>query len=306
MENINLKKYTTFKIGGEPKNFFIVKNNEELINIIYKLEGKFFILGGGSNLLVSDNIKDYTVVKIENRGIEIESNILKVEAGENFQLIINTAINNNLSGLEWGSGIPGTIGGVIFGNSGSFGGEIKDSLENVEVFDLESKTKNIFSNKECNFSYRSSIFKENKNRYIILRAVFKLKKVNNNSEIKNIYNKNLEIKKNTQPIGKFSAGCVFKNVVYDFNNLKLTSFMDNYSEKDIFIQKKQIPTAFLIDKFGLKGLNVGDAEISKIHANFIVNNGNASYNDVKKLINIIKEKCFNVIGVELEEEIEEI
>lgn len=306
MGNKELLNYTTFRIGNEPKTFFIIKDTTLLNEVFKRIEGNYFILGGGSNLLISEKIKNYNVIKIENTGISIEDNIIKVEAGENFQLLINTAINNNLKGLEWGSGIPGTVGGAIFGNSGSFGGEIKDNIESVEFFDVDTRKNKVLTKKDCDFSYRCSFFKENKNRFIILRASFKLEKVLDNSEIKSIYIKNLEIKKNTQPIGKYSAGCVFKNVLYDSNNKKLMDFVKNYQEDNIFKEKKQIPTAFLIDKTGLKGIKIGDAEISIIHANFIVNNGKASYRDVKDLIQIIKDKLLDSLDLFLEEEIEEI
>lgn len=304
MENINLKDHTTFKIGSYPKHFYIIKNEIDILNILDKINNKYLIFGDGSNLLISDKIKEYDVIKIQNKGIKIDNNFIEVEAGENLQFVINTIIKNNLKGLEWGSGIPGTIGGAIFGNSGSFGGEIKDSLESVEVFDIENRTKKMFNNKECNFSYRNSIFKQNKNKYIIEKAVFKLVKVNDNRDIKEIYNKNLLTKLKSQPINKYSAGCIFKNVVYNTNNKKLVEFMSKYQENNIFLFNKQIPTAFIIDKLGLKGLKINDAEISPVHANFIVNNNNAEYDDIIKIINIIKEKIYNDLNIELEEEIE--
>ena len=305
--DIKLKKYTTFKIGEEPKNFFIVKNVEDINSVFLKIKNeKYFILGGGSNILISENIKEYNIIKLENNFIEFSDNIVNVSASYYFQLFINDAINKSLKGLEWGAGIPGTVGGAIFGNSGSFGGEIKDNILEVEVYNIKNKKIEILKKIDCNFSYRSSIFKESKNKYIILSAKFLLEKIDNNIEIKNIYNQNLEKKKNTQPIGEYSAGCVFKNIIYDEKNEKLMNFMKNYKEDIIFKEKKQIPTAFIIDKLGLKGLEENNAEISNVHANFIVNKSNAEYRDVKALIEIIKEKIKIQFNINLEEEIEEI
>ena len=304
-KKINLENFTTFKIGQEPKAFFSVSNIENIKSIFDLIkEEKYFVLGGGSNILVSPSIKDYNILRIENRSVKIESNIITVGAGEYLSFLVNTAIENNLKGLEWAAGIPGTIGGAIFGNSGSFLGEIKDNLESITVFDINLKEVKILSNKDCNFSYRNSIFKENKNKYIILSAEFRLNIVDNNYEIRKIYNENLEKKRKTQPIGEFSAGCVFKNVEYDENNLELVSFLANYEENNLFKLKKQIPTAFLIDKLGLKGLKMGEAEISSIHANFIINNGKANYEDVIGLIALIKKEVKENLDVELEEEIE--
>jgi len=305
MEDINLKKYTTFRIGDNTKILYIIKDKNDILNILDKIDNnKYLILGGGSNLLISDRIKEYSVIKVENKGIKIDGNFIEVEAGDNFQFVINTSINNNLKGLEWGSGIPGTIGGAIFGNAGSFGGEIENNLDHVEVFDINNRIKKVFNNKECEFSYRNSVFKKNKNKYIIEKAVFKLNKVDDMNEIKEIYRKNMLIKMKTQPINKFSAGCIFKNIVYDINNKKLVDFMKKYQESNIFLDKKQIPVAFIIDKLGLKGLKINDAEISTIHANFIINNEHAKYKDIKRLIDIIKEKVLSNLGIILEEEIE--
>lgn len=304
---IELKKYTTFRIGGSPKNFFIVKNTEDIKNVFSEIKDeKYLILGGGSNLLIGNKIEEYNVIKFENDFIDISENIINVSASCYFQLLINKALDRNLKGLEWGAGIPGTVGGAVFGNSGSFSGEIKDNILEIEVYNIENKKIEILKNTDCDFSYRSSIFKDNKNRYIILSAKFLLERVNDNVEIKKIYNENLEKKKNTQPIGEASAGCIFKNVFYDENNEKLMNFMMDYKENIIFKEKKQIPTAFIIDKLGLKGLKENGAEISSVHANFIVNKNNAEYSDVKTLINTIKEKVKAQLSLEPEEEIEEV
>lgn len=307
MNEIFLKNYTTFKIGGQPKSFFIAKNIDDIKAFFDRIGNeKYFILGGGSNLLVSENIKDYNVLKIELKNIDIKDNVIDVAAGEFFQTLIGDAIKNNLKGLEWGSGIPGTVGGAIFGNGGSFGGEIKDNVLDVLVYDIKAKKEKIFSKKDCNFEYRGSIFKENEGKYVILSARFELEKVDDNSAIKNIYKENLEKKKKTQPISEHSAGCVFKNIEYDSKNRELVDFLSGYDENEIFKEKKQISAAFLIDKLGLKGLEFNDAKISDVHANFIVNIGNAEYSDVKSLINIIKETIKSEVNVKLEEENEEI
>jgi len=176
-------------------------------------------------------------------------------------------------GLEWAAGIPGTIEGAVYGNAGAFGKSMKDAVKEVEVWDTKTEKIKIFKKKDCGFGYRESIFKKNKN-LIILSVKIKSKK----SNLKKI-KEYLNYKKQTQPLNLPSAGSVFKN------------------PKGYF-------AAELIEKCGLKGKTIGRAQISKKHANFIVNLGGAKAKDVFTLIKIIKQKVKNKFGIILEEEIQ--
>ena len=180
-------KYTTFHIGGKAKYFFVAKNKDEIIKAIEWAKDKnlpFFILGGGSNLLVSD--KGY-------RG-------LVIKFGEPLSLYV-------LKGLDWAVGIPGTIQGAVYGNAGAFGKSMKDAVKSVEVFDIKTNKIKIFKNKDCKFSYRDSIFKRNKNLIIISVKIKTSPKANAFRRA----GEYLNYKKNTQPLNFASAGSVFKN-----------------------------------------------------------------------------------------------
>ncbi len=184
-KNVPLKKYTTFQIGGRAKYFFVAKNKDDAIRAVLWAEKNkipFFILGGGSNLLVAD------------RGYKG----LVIRTGKSLSLYVS-------KGLEWAVGIPGTIEGAVYGNAGSFKKSMKDIVERVEVFNTETKKITIFKNKDCKFAYRESIFKRNKN-LIILSVKIKLKK-SSPRKIKEYAN----YKKETQPLNFPSAGSVFKN-----------------------------------------------------------------------------------------------
>jgi len=294
-KNVSLKNYTTFKIGGRAKYFFIAKTKEDLfcaITAAKKLKLPFFVLGGGSNLLVSD--KGYNGLVIN---FQLPSNTAKVEKKEfsstsifNFQKnkiivgaetrlgeLVNASVERRLTGLEWASGIPGTVGGAVFGNAGAFQKSMKDIVKEVEVLDAKDLRFKIYDFKKCQFGYRDSIFKHKKN-LIILSIVLNLKK-GEKSEIKKKIKEYLNYKKQRQPLDYPSAGSIFKN-----------------------------PSGFsageLIEKCGLKGKRIGQAKISEKHANFIVNLGNARAKDVKKLINLIKKEVKKKFGALLDEEIQ--
>ncbi|MFH1780607.1 MAG: UDP-N-acetylmuramate dehydrogenase [Candidatus Nealsonbacteria bacterium] len=251
-KNISLKKYTTFRIGGQAKYFFIAKTKNDLLRAVKEAKERrlpFFILGNGSNLLVSDEGYKGLVIKT---GKPLSSYVSK--------------------GLEWAAGIPGTIEGAVYGNAGAFGQSMKDAVESAEVFDTKTKKVKIFKNKDCQFGYRTSIFKRNRD-LIILSVKIKRRK----SDFKKI-KEYLDYRKKTQPLNFPSAGSVFKN-----------------------------PSGFsageLIEKCGLKGKKIGGAQISNVHANFIVNLGTATAQDVLLLIKLIKKTVKKKFKINLKEEI---
>jgi len=324
-ENVSLAKYTTFKIGGPARYFYLAKTKEELIKGIgaaLRCEPPFFILGGGSNILVADEGYKGIVIKFQNPNfkIQIKSKFqnpkIHVEACVPLSLVVSEMTENNLSGLEWAAGIPGTVGGAIYGNAGSFGGSMSDVVKNVEVLEIQVlknqklKIKNKkqilnvkkLKNKKCGFGYRDSIFKKNKN-LIILSAILQLEK-GNRKEIKNKIRENLRKRNKAQPLNFLSAGSIFKNFIpYRPANggtgpgTKLSKELKEFKKTGI------IPAAWLIEKCGLKGKKIGKAQVSKKHSNFIVNLGGAKAGDVKKLIDFIKKKVKNKFRTTLKEEI---
>jgi len=295
-KNISLKTFTTFKIGGKTKYFLVAKKKENIIKAVRmakQINLPFFILGGGSNLLISDEGFKGLVVKIQNvhclhtvkysakggsaSGGKIQDTEIYTEAGVPLSLLINKTIRNNLSGLEWAVGIPGTVGGAVHGNAGFPKESFGDIIKEVEVFDSKDLKIKKLNNKDCKFGYRESIFKKRKN-LIIISAILELKS-GNKGEIKNKIQKYLEHRKASQPLNFPSIGSIFKNPPKFF-------------------------AGELIEKCNLKGKKIGNVKISEKHANFIVNLGNGKANDVKKLINLIKNRVKNKFGVVLEEEIQ--
>jgi len=298
--NILLRDYTTFKIGGRARYFLKVKTSVSLIratSIAKKNKLPFFILGKGSNLLVSDKGFKGLIIKIENQNLEIKSNTVICDAGTPLPLLVNKTAKAGLSGLEWAAGIPGTLGGAIRGNAGAFGSETKNLIYEVRILDEKDNLRKI-SNKKCNFSYRSSVFK--KKKWIILSAILRLKK-KNKKNIQSLVRNYIKYRKEKQPLNYPSAGSVFKNV--DFKEIpknKRESF-SKIVKKDPF---PIIPVAYFLSEANLKGLRIGGAEVSKKHPNFIVNSKKARAGDVKKLISLIKKRIKKKFGINLEEEIQ--
>lgn len=302
-ENITLAEYTTFKIGGAAKYFFAAKNKEDLINaakIAKQYNLQFFILGGGSNLLIRDAGFDGMVIKIRNEELKIigqELKIIYAEAGVSLANLVGFSNKEALTGLEWAAGIPGSVGGAARGNAGAFAGSIGDIIKQIEVFDADKQELKIFQNKDCKFNYRGSIFKTSSN-LIILSVEIALKEGNRQEIEKKIIN-NVDYRNERHPLCFPSAGCAFQNCAIE-EKFALRQF----PELEEFKRKGIIPTGFLLDKCGLKGKMIGRAQFSEKHPNFIVNLGGASSKDVLELIALAKEKVKEKFGIELKEEIQ--
>lgn len=301
-ENINLAPLTTFKIGGRAKFFVEVSEEEELMGAIEWAEDnkqEFFILAGGSNVLIQDKGIDGLVIKINNQDLVIEDNKIKCGAGVNLGVLVNKATENNLTGLEWAIGIPGTVGGAVRGNAGAFGESISGNIEIVEFFDLDKKTFSIIKNKDCGFKYRYSVFKENEDK-LIWNTIIELKK-GKEDDINNLVSKNIEYRKNQPKLP--SAGSIFKNIEIE----KLKEYNNNLANKAIDDKKVKggmVGSGWVIDQLGIKGKVIGGAMISQEHANFIVNNDKATTEDVVMLISYIKQQARDELKVQLQEEIQ--
>lgn len=274
IKNYPLKKLTTIKVGGDALLFFAPKKTEEIfeaINFSEKNSIPIFILGGGSNCIFGDGIIERLIISMKNlKEIKIRENKIIAQAGVKTQEILRECENKNLSGLEFTAGVPATVGGMIYMNFGSMGKEICEYLKRVTII-KGTETKTLEKN-ELKFSYRKGI-----QDGIIIEAEFELE-IKDKEEIKEVKRKVISMRKEKQPVDKKTAGCIFKNPP------------GNFAGK-------------LIEEAGLKGKRIGDAMVSLKHANFIENVGNAKFEDVKNLIEYIKEKVYKKFGINLEEEV---
>jgi len=302
--NISLADFTTYKIGGIAKFFIEPTTEEELLEAFAWSRGnneKIIILGGGSNVLINDKDINAVVIRAANRKVEVKGERIECGAGANLVATARSAMGNNLTGLEWSIGIPGaTIGGSIRGNAGAFNQSMADIVETVSIFDIEKRKFFNFSHNDCQFGYRTSIFKNNKNLFI-WSAVLRLKP-EKKSMIEDKALKSLNHRLSNNPRLP-SAGSVFKNVpftkIYE-SNQNLASRLVASGHDPL----KDVGAGMLIDMAGLKGKKIGGAKISLEHGNFIVNTSHATADDVVMLISFTKEKIRNNFSIQLQEEIE--
>ncbi len=310
-ENVSLRDYSTFRIGGRTRYFLRTSDKNELKKIIERVtesDVPFNVLGGGSNTLILDEGFDGLVVVYGIKDLSREKILIeKEEAGNGFYIIKVDAfvplfflINDlkEFTGLEWAVGIPGTLGGAINGNAGAFSQSISDDVVSISVLDVSNgkvEEKELKQN-DCLFGYRKSIFKGNHN-LVILSATLKMKKEDSEG-VKARLSENINKRKGKQPKG-FSIGSIFRNYQGKINE----SIVESNLELKGFSEKGIIPAGFLIESCGLKGKQVGEAKISEEHANFIINLGNASSKDVLELINLVKKMVKEKFSIDLKEEI---
>lgn len=300
--NEPMKNHTNFRIGGPTPYMMFPRTKKSFVYCMKQLKEKnidFRIIGGGANLIVKDEELDFIVIStkylsnisvrnediikyllLENTDIfdiSFKDEEIYAEPGVAISRVSNWAAEEGLSGLEFASGIPGTVGGAVFMNAGAYEGEMKNVVKSVEVYDVSEDKIKILSNEKLEFSYRKSILQEKE--FIVLSVIFKLVK----KEKEKIINKIKELSNKRwlkQPLDLPSAGSIFKRPREDFY------------------------VGTTIDKLGLKGFKLGDAMISEKHAGFIVNKGNATYKEVMEVIlevkKIIKEKYNTDLEIEPE------
>ena len=280
--NEDMKKHTTFKIGGPAECFIKIKTKEELKEIlVFARENKIpiTILGNGSNILVLDGgIKGITLtIQIEYLDIKQDDEKYQVCVGGGYKLakLAQVFLKNEISGFEELSGIPGTIGGAVSMNAGAHGREMKDIVEKIKCVDIDGNEKE-FLNEEAGFGYRKSIFKGNS--YIVTEVELELQR-GKQEEIKEKMNEYAKYRKEKQPIEYPSAGSTFK-------------------------RGKDYITAKLIDEAGLKGYSIGGAVVSTKHSGFVINKGNATAKDVLDLVKYIKDTIEEKFDKKIELEIE--
>ena len=277
-ENVSLANHTTYRVGGNAKMFVYPKNQEKLINLLNFLKNnkiKYKVLGNGSNTLFSDNEYDGVIVKLDCfDNIKYFRNTVTAEAGVNLIKLSNQTVRKGLAGLEFATGIPGTVGGAIYMNAGAYKSDMGYITKSAKVLTPNLEVI-VMTNKELNFHYRSSFLQKNKD-YICLEATFELRK-NDKNLLLEIVEDRKKRRIESQPLEYPSAGSVFRN------------------PENLFAGK-------LIEDLGYKGYSIGGAKVSEKHANFIINYNNATSSDIKELIEFIKKEVKEKYNVELKVE----
>lgn len=272
-KNFDMYSNNTFRLHSKTKYFIKIEGIEQLkkiINILKEYNSKWFVIGNGSNVILP-SYYDGVIIKLEGlNNYKIENNVLYAESGCMLNKIASIVSNQEYTGFEWATGIPGTIGGSVVGNAGAYLKSISDLLISAIVYDGEHIYE--MSNEDFKYKYRDSILKGNHN-IIVLSCKFKLEKGNINE---------------------------IKSIITDRTNRRLaTQDLKNPSNGSVFRNPETVPAGKLIDDAGLKGTRVNDAQVSEIHANFIINKANATSEDIIKLIDIVKTKVKDVYDIDL-------
>lgn len=274
-------KYSGYGCGGRARRLYEVENRKELQTLVSSLktnQESYYILGGGYNTLIAGGKIDRAVIilKKDFSEISVSGDMLKAGSGATLGELLKVAAENNLAGLEFLSGIPGTVGGALVLNAGTSKNYIGDLVREVEILDTEKITIENHGKNSFNFKYRDGGFKTGQ---ILTGCSLGLKRGDKSDIIKR-YRENLRDKKANQPLGSKSCGCVFKNP-----------------------ENSSYSAGELIDRAGLKGFTVGDAQVSPKHANFIVNRGKAVPEDIYRLIKYIRKKVEEQFNTKLELEL---
>ncbi len=273
LENVSLKDYSSIKIGGNCKYLIKPYDIEHLIDLNNYLKNnniKYYVLGNGTNVILDDSYFDGVIIKLDNlKSIHYDDNVVTCESGVSLPFFVKDTLNKGYTSLGFASMIPGTVGGAVVGNAGCYSHEIMEYVKSVTVLNRYNEVITIDKN-DISFGYRYTSLK---GKYIILSTTFILNKGNVALELHQIQANN-EKRINTQPLNYPNVGSIFRNP-------------EGYS------------AGKLIDDLGLKGYKIGDAGISEKHANFIVNLGSATFEDVISLIDYIKAKVKETYDIDL-------
>ncbi|MCI5724528.1 UDP-N-acetylmuramate dehydrogenase [Fusobacterium sp.] len=270
--NQEMKNYSNMRVGGKARKLIILENREEIVDV-FKENNNIFLLGNGTNVLFTDEFMDrvFVCTKKLNKIFDLAEGLVRVEAGANLKELIDFMEKKNYTGIESLFGIPGTIGGLIYMNGGAFGTEIFDKIKSVEILDENGNIREI-ERKDITVSYRKTEIQDKK--WIILSAVFEFGSGFDKDRVKEIK----ELRESKHPLDKPSLGSTFKNPSGDF-------------------------AARLISECGLKGTIIGGAQIAEKHPNFVLNINNASFEDITKILTLVKKEVMNKFNIKLEEEI---
>ncbi|MGA3189372.1 MAG: UDP-N-acetylmuramate dehydrogenase [Bryobacteraceae bacterium] len=296
--NAPLKRYTRFEIGGPARmlaNVSTVEALAETLQLAKDTGTPHVMIGGGTNLIVDDDGFPGVVIRYVANAIEIDGARVRVEAGAVLQDLVNKTIEAGLSGLETMTGIPGWVGGAIYGNAGAYGRSIQECVENVRFFD-GSTTCELSSNK-LDYGYRNSIFKRFK-EWSILDATLNLVPADP-AELRATADRILKIRNEKYPPTMKCAGSIFKNLL-------LADLPPGVMVPEKVVREGKVPSAYFLEAAGAKGLSIGGLRVADYHANLIYNEGGGTARDLWDLIETLKVGVWEKFGVRLEEEVQSI
>lgn len=307
-ENVPLAPYVAYRVGG-PARYYLETAQEETLReaVLWALgEGlPLFVLGSGSNVLIADEGLPGLTVRWVAEGIALEGERVRVEGGTSLQEVVEWSLEEGWGGLEWAMGLPGTVGAAVRGNVGAFGGEMAQVVEEAEVMLLQKDCPlERWKREELAFEYRGSRVKQEGG--IVLRAWLRLTPLTGEAlaEARRIAARNLAYRRTRHPLEFPNCGSVFKNLTSPEEVQRVLRYHPEWRSRVEGEWRGKVPAAALIEAVGMKGLRLGGAQISEKHANFIINRGWATADDISTLIRLVQRVVEEQYGLRLTPEVQ--
>ncbi len=300
VENAPLSRYTRFEVGGPARILADAATEHALIEILRAIrEGgePHTVMGGGTNLVASDQGYDGVVLRYTNPALEFAGTTVNVAAGAVLQDLVDASIAHGLKGLETMTGIPGWVGGAVYGNAGAYGHSIHERIRSVRLLNAENGLIGEIGNSACEFAYRESIFKRRKN-WIVLSATLQLES-SDADKLRTAAAAILKIRNEKYPPTMRCAGSIFKNLLWS----DLSEAVRAQVPASV-VREGKIPSAYFLEQAGAKGLARGGVRVADYHANLIYNQGSGTAYEVRELIADLKQRVRRQFGLELEEEVQ--
>ncbi|MDQ2947032.1 MAG: UDP-N-acetylmuramate dehydrogenase, partial [Acidobacteriota bacterium] len=298
LEQVPLNRYTRFGIGG-PADVYVETENEagfiEALRVVRSSGLRYVVIGGGTNLVVADRGFAGVVLRFRAREISSQGQCILVQAGAELQALVDYAVTAGLKGTETMTGIPGSVGAAIYGNAGAYGHSIMERVAQVRFFDGERVR--VFSNAECKFQYRESVFKRQK-EWVIFAADLHMDAASA-GELRRVADEILNTRNQKYPPAMKCAGSIFKNLIMS----ELPESVRRIVPAKV-IREGKVPSAYFLEEVGAKGLRNGDIHVADYHANLIYNVGHGSAREVRELIDDLKGRVQRQFGMQLEEEVQ--
>lgn len=314
-EDFPLSTILYYRIGGRARYLLEAAHREDVLEALdfVRTSGidRLMVVGHGSNLLFPDEDFDGAVLRITTGDhrhlLEVEQGLVEAFAGESMDDLISYSFDRGYAGLEWAGGLPGTVGAALRGNVGAFGGELKDTLERAELLEMgeSAPTVRTLGNADLGFAYRSSVVKENR-RLLVLSAAFRLRPVEGGEldAARQSYRSNIEYREKNHPMEYPTCGSVFKNIEKRDEVEMVLAVWPEVRESVEGRWHGKVSMGYVVNRLGLRGHQMGRAQISPKHSNFIVNLGGAGFADVCGLIDLVKQRCDDTLGFVPEAEVE--
>lgn len=296
-ENVRLAPLTTYQIGGPAQFLAKVNSLEELTQAIdWAIDGNLPIhfLGGGSNLLISDQGVAGLVIALTAPEPIFTDKAVEAGAGYSLSKLVIACIDHGLAGLEWAAGIPGQVGGAVRGNAGAFGGWLADSIVEVTAYNTRTKQTEIIAVEDCHYAYRHSVFKDRPELFIW--SVKLALEIGKQAELQKIAEEHRAYRRQRHPLLP-SAGCIFKNPTVA-EVARLAPELLQAAQSVGAVGRGEVPAGFIIGQAGLAGYSIGPAQVSPQHSNFLVNNGGATAEQMRQLIEYVKTEIRHQYNLE--------